>query len=92
MNKCISKKPFSSKLETAKIAPIFKKNDPNGRTNSRPISLFPLIICIFKNILNKRFEKFSEKILLPKLGFRKGYSVQSGFLKLLKIWRKGLDK
>lgn len=43
-------------------------------------------------MLNKRFEKFSEKILLPKLGFRKGYSVQSGFLKLLKIWRKGLDK
>ena len=61
--------------------------------NYRPISLLPVISKIFERVLFEQIEKFSEKILSPKLcGFRKGHSTQHALLNLLKNWQKTLDK
>ena len=72
---------------------MFKKEDPNNKANYRPISLLPIISKIFERVLFEQIEKFSEKILSPKLwGFRKGHSTKHALLNLLKNLQKTLDK
>ena len=80
-------------MKVADVIPVFKKEDPNNKANYRPISLLPIISKIFERVLFEQIEKFSEKILSPKLcGFRKGHSTQHALLNLLKNWQKTLDK
>ena len=93
INKCISTKSFPDALKVADVIPVFKKEDPNNKANYRPIILLPIISKIFERVLFELIEKFSEKILSPKLcGFRKGHSTQHALLNLLKNWQKTLDK
>ena len=93
INKCISTKSFPDALKVADVIPVFKKEDPNNKRNYRPISLLPIISKIFERVLFEQIEKFSEKMLSPKLcGFRKGHSTQHALLNLLKNWQKTLDK
>ena len=80
-------KSFPGKLKVADVIPVFKKEDSNNKANYRPISLLNIISKRFERVLFELIEKFSEKILSPKLcGFRKGHSTQ------LKNWQKTLDK
>ena len=93
INKCISIKSFPDELKVADVIPVFKKEDPNNKANYRPISLLPIISKIFERVLFEQTEKFSEKILSPKLcGFRKGHSTKHALLNLPKNWQKTLDK
>ena len=72
---------------------MLKKEDPNNKTNYRPISLLPIISKIFERVLFKQIEKLAKKISSPKLcDFRKGYSTQRTLSNLLKNWQKTLDK
>ena len=50
INSSISTGISPDELKIADIIPVFKKEDPNDKTNYRPISLLPLI--------SKMFEKF----------------------------------
>ena len=93
INKYISIKSFPDELKVADVIPVFKKEDPNNKANYRLISLLPIISKIFERVLFEQTEKFSEKILSPKLcGFRKGHSTQHALLNLLKNWQKTFDK
>ena len=96
INKCISTKSFPDALKVADVIPVFKKEDPKNKANYRPISLLPIISKIFERVLFEQIEKFSEKILSPKLcGFRslrKRHSTQHALLNLLKNWQKTLDR
>ena len=93
INKCISIKSFPDELKVADVIPVFKKEDPNNKANYRPISLLPIISKIFERVLFEQIEKFSEKVLSPKLcGFRKDHSAQHALLNLMKNWQKTLDK
>ena len=93
INKCISIKSFPDELKVADVITAFKKEDPNNKANYRPISLLPIISKIFERVLFEQIEKFSDKVLSPKLcGFRKGHSTQHALLNLLKNWQKTLDK
>ena len=93
INKCILIKSFPEKLKIANVIPVFKKEDPNNKANYWPITLLPIISKIFESVLSEQIEKFSDKILSPKLcGFRKGHSTQYALLNLLKNWQKTLDK
>ena len=77
INKCISIKSFPDELKVADVIPASKKEDPNNKANYRPISLLPIISKIFERVLFEQIEKFSDKILSPKLcGFRKDHSTQ----------------
>ena len=62
-NKRISTKSFPGELKVADVILLFKKKIPNYR----PISLLPIISKIFERFLFEQIEKFSEKILSPKL-------------------------
>ena len=93
INKCISIKSFPDELKVADVIPVFKKEDPNNKANYRLIILLTIISKIFERVIFEQTEKFSEKILSPKLcGFRKGHSTQHAFLNLLKNWQNFLDK
>ena len=93
INKCISKNSFPDELKVANVIPVFKKVDPNNKVNFQPISLLPIISKMFEGVLFQQIEKFSEKILSPKLcDFRKDHSTQNALLNLLKNWQKTLDK
>ena len=93
INKCISTKSFPDEFKVADVIPVLKKEDPNNKANYRPISLSPIISKIFERVLFEQTEKFSKKILSPKLcGFRKGHSIQHALLNLLKNWQKTFDK
>ena len=82
INKCIAIKSFSHELKVAAVIPVFKKEDPKNKANYRPISLLPIISKIFERVLFEQIEKFSEKILSPKLcGFRKDHSTQHALFK-----------
>ena len=85
ITKCISTKFFPGALKVADVIPVFKKEDPNNKANYQPISLLPTFSKIFERVIFEQTEKFSKKILSPKLyGFRKGHSTQHALLNLLK--------
>ena len=89
INKCISTKSNPDELKVADVMPVFKKDDPNNKANYGSISSLPIISKIFERVIFEQTEKFSEKILSPKLcGFRKGHSTQHALLNLLKNWQK----
>ena len=91
--KCISMRSFPDELKVADVIPVFRKEDPNNKANYEPITLLPIISKIFERVLSEQIEKFSKKILTPKLcGFRKGYSTQHALLNLLKNRQKTSDK
>ena len=80
-------------MKVADVIPVFKKEDPHNKANYRQISLLPIISKIFERVIFEQIEKFSEKMLSPKLcGFRKGHSTQHALLDLLKNWQKTLDR
>ena len=86
INKCISIKSFPDELKVADVIPVFKKEDPNNKASYRPISLLPIISKIFERVLFEQIEKFSEKILSPKLrGFRKGHPTQHALTSAVKL-------
>ena len=73
-------------LKTAKVVPVFKKDDPTRITNYRPISLLPSISKILEKIVYTRLESFlsANKILNPtQFGFRKNFSTDFAIAHLL---------
>ena len=67
INKCILTKSFPDGLKVADVTPVFKKDDPNNKTNFQPISLLPMISKIFERVLLDQIEKFAEKYLIIKI-------------------------
>ena len=80
----IKKNEFPNELKAVDITPIFKKEDPLNKENSRPVSVLPTISKIFERVLFDQLTKFSNKLLSPLLcGFRKGYSTPYALVNLL---------
>ena len=75
-----------SSFKTAKVIPVFKKDDPSLLTNYRPISILPSMSKILEKIIYKRLYIFLQvnDILIPnQYGFRKHYSTDFAIIKLL---------
>ena len=51
INQSLSTGVFPDKLKTAKVIPLYKKDDPHLVDNFRPISLLPAISKIFEKIV-----------------------------------------
>ena len=65
---------FPDSLKLAKVAPVFKKDDPHLTDNYRPISLLPVISKVFEKVVFRQvYDYFDENNLLYKnqYGFRK---------------------
>ena len=76
---------FPQSMKTAKIIPIYKKNDASIISNYRPISLLPSLSKILEKIVYKRLYSFLDinKILISnQYGFRKNHSTDYAILQL----------
>ena len=70
---------FPDSLKLAKVAPVFKKDDPHLTDNYRPISLLPVISKVFEKVVFRQvYDYFDENNLLYKnqYGFRKKHSTE----------------
>ena len=77
---------FPDSLKFVNIAPVHKKkkkNETSNKENYRPVSLFYLILKIFKRIIHDQLSEYLEKYLKSILrGFRKAHSTQHALFKL----------
>ncbi len=73
VNKSFSSGIFPDILKTAKVKPLFKKNDPTLMGNYRPVSILSCVSKIFEKIMKNRLRTYldSNKIL---------YKYQFGFM------------
>lgn len=76
-NKSLSTGVVPEKLKTAKIVPLYKKDDPKYIDNYRPVALLSIFSKILERLMYDRLYEFLTKnnILIPEqFGFRKNYS------------------
>ena len=77
---------FPNKLKTAKVIPLYKKDDPLIRDNYRPVSLLTSISKIFEKVAHKQLSKyFADNKLFYKsqYGFRDEHSTEFASLELI---------
>ncbi len=77
---------FPHKVKTAKIIPIYKKDDETLFTNYRPLSLLLVISKIFERTIFKQLYKFlnDNKLLHnTQYGFRQGHPTDYAALELV---------
>ena len=60
-NKSISKGVFPELLKTAKVIPMYEKDDANFDKNYRPISLLNVFVKIIEKFVYKRVQSFVSK-------------------------------
>ena len=79
INCSFSKGVFPECLKSAKITPVFKKDDKQMYTNYRPISSLPFLSKVFERCMANRLVSFFEKFELfsdKQFGFLKNRSTQ----------------
>ena len=94
INLSFSTGQFPSKLKTAKVIPIFKKDSPLECSNYRPISLLSNIDKIFEKLMYSRLIQFLEKFncIYPlQFGFRKHHSTDDTLINITENIRSALD-
>ena len=93
INSAILNGVFPDELKLADVTPLYKKSDPEDKTNYRPISVLPSLSKVYEKILYKQLNSFFETKLSPHLcGFRSKYSTQHALSNLLFNWQNCLDK
>ena len=64
INQTLSTGIFPSKLKTAKVIPVYKKNDKTLLKNYRPISVLPVVSKIIENVMhNQMMDYFTSNEL-----------------------------
>ena len=94
VNQSFLKGTFPSKLMIAKVVPVFKKGDPEIRSNYRPISLLPIFSKMFKKLVYKRLFSFvtCNKIIYPlQFGFQENHSIDHALISMTETIRRSLD-
>ena len=95
INQMLNTGIFPDKLKTAKIIPIYKKDDETLFTNYRPISLLPAISKIFEKVIfNQLYEFFVQQKLFynAQYGFRTEHSTEYAALELVDRVMCEMDK
>ena len=71
---------------------LYRKSDPDDKTNYQPISVLPSLSKVYEKILCKQFNSFFETKLYPhSTGFGSRYNVQHALSNLLFDWQNCLD-
>ena len=95
INQSLSTGIFPNKLKIAKVAPVFKKDDPHQFGNYRPISLLPAISKIFEKVVFAQIYNYlnSNNLLYKhQYGFRKHHSTELAAIELTDKIFDNLDK
>ena len=82
-------------LKSARVIPIFKKNDKTSVGNYRPVSILSIVSKIYERVVYDQDESyFKVNKLLYKFqsGFRSGYSTDTCLIHLTDFIRTEMDK
>ena len=93
INAAILNGVFPDELKLADVTPLYKKSDPEDKTNYRPISVLPSLSKVYEKILYKQLNSFFETKISPHLcGFHQKYTTQHALSNLLFNQKNCLDK
>ena len=89
-------KTAKKKKKTAKITPVFKKDDETDRGNYQPISLLSVRSKILESLVNDAlvchsFKENAELISDKQWAYRAGYSTELLLIHLTETWRRVVD-
>ena len=92
----IQTKTVFTSWKTAKITPVFKKDDETDRGNYRPISLLSVPSKILESLVNDAlvrhsFKENAELISDKQWAYRAGYSTELLLIHLTETWRRAVD-
>jgi hypothetical protein len=94
INQCLHHGIFPDKLKTARISPIFKKDDKTLLNNYRPISVLPPISKVLEKIIfNQIDQHFRTNNLYysNQYGFRQNHSTEHATIELVDRITDDLD-
>lgn len=86
---------FPDLLKTAKVTPLFKKNENFLFTNYRPVSVLPSVSKVFERVMHAQiYEHFNKKKLFfnSQYGFRSNHSTEYATLELIDRIITEMDK
>ena len=85
---------FPEALKTARVTPIFKKEDPQLLCNYRPISVLSVFSKLYEKCIYSRLYTFLTKYKLlfkKQFGFRNNHSTSHALISLIDRIKKYLD-
>ena len=92
INKTLKENKFSENAKTALVRPIYKKDDGSKIKNYRPVSFLNGFSKTYERFLHDSLSNFTDKVLSKFVSaYRKSYSSNHVFLKLIEEWKKSLD-
>ena len=84
---------FSDEIKLTEVTLLFKKAEPFGKVNYRPVSLLSHVSKVYDRIIfNQISTYFAPCISSFITGFHKNHSTQHFLLKMLELWEEALDK
>ena len=84
---------FPEELKLAEVTPLFKKADPFGNVNYRPVSLLLNVSKVYERIIFNQISTYFEPCFSSFLtGFHKNHNTQQSLLKMLELWKEAVDK
>ena len=85
---------FPESLKSAKVTPIYKKDDPQISSNYRPISVLSVFSKIYEKCMHTRLYSFLTKhelLFRRQFGFRKNHSTNHALISLVESIKKEID-
>ena len=82
-------------LKSARVVPLYKKNDKTEVSNYRPVSILSIVSKVLERVMYDQLEQYlSENSILYELqsGFRHGFSTDSCLIHLTDFIRFQMDK
>ena len=95
VNDSFNRGEFPDLLKTAKVIPLYKKDDKLHHLNYRPISLLSVFSKIYEKLIYSRIYSYLVKynlIYSKQFGFRGGYSTNHAIVSITEHIRNLLDQ
>ena len=92
-NQAIEENCWPSAWKRGEWIPIYKKEEPLGKVNCRPVTVLPAVDKIFEQIICKQLSEMFEPIFDPYLSaYRKHFSCETTLIHLTEDWKHAADK
>ena len=94
INLSIVTQQFPTSWKTAKIIPLYKKDDPLSPTNYRPVAILPILSKVLEKAVFLQIVDYmdSNHLIHPNHhGFRAGHSTTTGLIQMYDAWVEALD-
>ena len=94
VNLSIETQLFPTRWKTAKIIPLYKKEDPLSPSNYRPVAILPILSKILEKAIFLQIIQYmdSNQLIHPNHhGFRAAHSTTTGLIQMYDKWVEALE-